>query len=70
MKSQQHFVSAHADRFAGMDLKDPPIDFLALAKSWGLTARRVARATDIAAAVECGIASGQPNLIEIPVSVT
>ncbi|WP_342706445.1 thiamine pyrophosphate-binding protein [Burkholderia arboris] len=70
MKSQQHFVSAHTDRFAGMDLKDPPIDFLALAKSWGLAARRVARAADIAAAVECGIASGQPNLIEIPVGVT
>lgn len=70
MKSQQHFVSAHADRFAGMDLKDPPIDFLALARSWGVAARRVARAGDIAAAVECGIASGRPNLIEIPVSVT
>ncbi|RQU32780.1 thiamine pyrophosphate-binding protein [Burkholderia cenocepacia] len=70
MKSQTHFVSAHADRFVGMDLKDPPIDFLALAKSWGLAARRVARAEDIAVAVECGIASGQPNLIEIPVSAT
>ncbi|VWC46713.1 thiamine pyrophosphate-binding protein [Burkholderia lata] len=70
MKSQHHFVSAHADRFAGMDLKEPPIDFLALARSWGLAARRVARTGDIAAAVAFGIASGQPNLIEIPVSVT
>lgn len=67
MKSQHHFASVRAGRFIGMDLDEPPIDFLALAASWGLPARRVERAGEIAAAVEHGIASGLPNLIELPV---
>jgi hypothetical protein len=33
-------------------------------------ARRVERAADIAPAIEAGIASGVPNLIEIPISAT
>ncbi|MBU9198316.1 MULTISPECIES: thiamine pyrophosphate-dependent enzyme [Burkholderia] len=31
MKSQHHFASVRAGRFIGMDLDEPPIDFLALA---------------------------------------
>ena len=33
----------------------------------GVAAHRVERAADIAAAVEAGIASGQPNLVEVPI---
>ena len=70
MRGQPHFLSVHANRFIAMDLVDPPIDFLALAASMGVPARRVDRAADIAAAVEEGIASGLPNLIEIPIAAT
>nr|WP_321983681.1 thiamine pyrophosphate-binding protein [uncultured Lichenicoccus sp.] len=69
MKGQAHYLSRASNRFIAMDLVDPPIDYLALAVSMGVPARRVERAADIAGAVEAGIASGQPNLIEVPISV-
>jgi benzoylformate decarboxylase len=68
MRGQPHYLSARANHFIGMDLSDPAIDFLALAASMGVPAKRVERAVDIAGAVEAGIASGMPNLIEIPIS--
>jgi len=68
MRAQPHYLSAQANRFIAMDLVDPPVDFLALAASMGVPARRVGRAAEIAGAVEAGIASGVPNLIEIPIT--
>jgi benzoylformate decarboxylase len=70
MKSQPHYASARANRFIGMDIVDPVIDFLALAASMGLPARRIERAADIAPTLEAAISSGAPNLIEIPISPT
>ena len=69
-KSQPHYLSPRLNRFIAMDISDPPIDFLALAAAMGVPARRVARAADIASAVEDGIASNRANLIEIPISAT
>ena len=68
MRAQPHFLSARSNRFIAMDLVDPPVDFLALAASMGVPARRVGSAADIAGAVEAGIASGVPNLIELPIT--
>jgi benzoylformate decarboxylase len=68
MASQKHSASVRSNRFIAMDIVDPVIDFLALAASMGVSARRVERAADIAPAIEAGIASGVPNLIEIPIS--
>jgi benzoylformate decarboxylase len=68
MKSQAGYASVRADRFIGMDLIDPSVDFLALATSMGVPARRINRAGDIAPAVETAIASGSASVIEIPVS--
>jgi benzoylformate decarboxylase len=51
-----------------MDIVDPAIDFLALAASMGVLARRIDRAADIAPAIEAAISSRVPNLIEIPIS--
>ena len=68
MRGQAHYLSAHANRFIGMDIVEPTVDFLALASSMGVPARRAERAADIAGAVEDGIASGRPNLVEVPVS--
>jgi len=67
MKGQAHYASARANRFIAMDLTDPRIDFPALAASMGVPARRVARAADIAPAIEAGIASGRANLVEVVV---
>jgi benzoylformate decarboxylase len=68
MRGQPHYLGARENHFIGMDLNDPAIDFLALAASMGVPAKRVERAVDIAGAVEAGIASGMPNLIEILIS--
>jgi benzoylformate decarboxylase len=68
LRSQPRYASARENRFIAMDLVDPAIDFLALASSMGVAARRVSRAADIAPAIAAGIASGTTNLIEILVS--
>jgi benzoylformate decarboxylase len=70
MRQQSHCPSTRTLRFIGMEITDPAIDFLALAVGLGVAARRVDRAADIAGAVADGIASGRPNLIELPVSAT
>lgn len=68
MKAQKHYLSATRNHFIAMDIENPAIDFLALARSMGVPARRVDTAADIAPAIEAGIASGRPNLIEVPIS--
>ncbi|MQT11316.1 thiamine pyrophosphate-binding protein [Segnochrobactrum spirostomi] len=69
MKAQTDYLSAKSNRFIAMDLVDPAIDFLALARSMGVPARRAESVADIGALVEAGIKSGLPNLIEVPISV-
>ena len=56
------------DQFTGMDIRSPDLDFVALAQSFGLTARRVTDPQDIAPALREGFASGKPNLIDIRVA--
>jgi benzoylformate decarboxylase len=56
------------DRFTGMDLRDPEIDFVYLAQSLGLAARRITDPQDIASALREGFASGKPNLLDIRVA--
>jgi benzoylformate decarboxylase len=70
MKTQVHYISAKTNRFIAMDIDQPPIDYVALANSIGVPARRVERATDIAPSIEAGIASGTTNLIEILISAS
>jgi benzoylformate decarboxylase len=59
MRKSEHFV--------GMDLKDPAIDFVAVAQGLGVTARRVTRPEDIQPVLREAIASKAPNLIEVVV---
>jgi benzoylformate decarboxylase len=56
------------DRFTGMDLRNPDIDFVSLAESFGLAARRVTDPQDIAPALREAFASGAPNLVDIRVA--
>lgn len=69
MKGQKDYLSTQRNRFIAMDIEDPVIDFVAMAHSMGVPARRVERAGDIAPAIEAGIASGIANLIEIVIGV-
>jgi len=57
-----------SDQFTGMDIREPELDFVALARSMGLTARRVAEPHDIAPALREAFASGKPNLLDVRVA--
>ena len=56
------------DRFTGMDLRNPDIDFVSLAASLGLAARRVTDPQDIAPAVREALASGAPSVVDVRVA--
>jgi benzoylformate decarboxylase len=56
--------SAEDDRYVAMDLDRPPIDFVALARALGVPGERVDKAPDVPAAVERGLQSGGPYLID------
>jgi benzoylformate decarboxylase len=60
--------SAQTGRYVGMDIAAPPVDFVALAASFGVEARRVERADELADAVEEALAAGEPRLLHVPVS--
>jgi benzoylformate decarboxylase len=55
-------------RFVGMDLVDPPIDYVALATSMAVDATRVDHAADVGDAVQAALATGRPHLLELPIS--
>jgi benzoylformate decarboxylase len=54
----------HSQDFVGMDLRNPPLDFVSLARGHGLAAERVTAAADIARSIQSAIARGVPSLIE------
>ena len=60
--------TARTGRFVGMDLVDPPVDFVALASSMGVPGTLVERAGDVGDAVRAALAAGGPHLIELPIS--
>jgi benzoylformate decarboxylase len=60
-------ANALAGRFVGMEVTDPPIDFLALAAAMGVPAERADSREAIAAAAKKAFARPGPSLIEIPV---
>jgi benzoylformate decarboxylase len=55
------------EKFIGMDMRDPEIDFLALAQSLGVPATRVESVADIGPAIRQCIARGGPHLLDVPV---
>ena len=56
------------DRFVGMDLRDPAIDFTGLAQSMGVPAQRITEPQDFAPALREAMASDAPRLIEVMVA--
>jgi benzoylformate decarboxylase len=54
--------------FTGMDLRDPEIDFVHLAESLGVPARRVTDGADIVPALRAATAGGGPSLIDVSVA--
>ena len=58
--------AAAKDMYVGMDFRDPPIDFPALAKSLGVPARQVTHPGDLAGALHeaLQVTSG-PRLVDV-----
>jgi benzoylformate decarboxylase len=63
-------VAGGGDSYVGMDLTDPEIDFIGLARSLGVEARSAARTDELSAAVSEALASGAPTLIDAAVAGT
>jgi len=57
-----------SDRFIGMDLRDPEIDFVQLAASMGVPARRVTDPQDVAPALREAFAAAGPRLVDVRVA--
>lgn len=58
----------HTEKFIGMDLRDPEIDFVGLARSMGVAAQRVTDPADIIPALRAAMTTGAPNLIDVIVA--
>jgi benzoylformate decarboxylase len=61
--------SVATGRFVGMDIVDPPVDFVTLARSMGVAATLVEKTGDIGDAVRAAWDAGGPHLLELPISV-
>ncbi|HEX4000011.1 MAG TPA: thiamine pyrophosphate-binding protein [Pirellulales bacterium] len=59
---------AGASRFLGMDITDPEVDFLGLARSLSIAAERVTEPEELAERVATSLAGDRPQLIEVPIA--
>ncbi|HEY4759011.1 MAG TPA: thiamine pyrophosphate-binding protein [Thermoguttaceae bacterium] len=58
---------ACAERFEGLDVVDPAIDYVALGQSLGISSQRISEPDELIAALQKSFKSDVPNLIEVPV---
>src|SRR5690242_16125216 len=63
----QRGLAAQVDRFVGMELTDPAIDYVSLARSLGVAAERAASVHDATDLIAKGLKSDAPLLIDVPV---
>jgi benzoylformate decarboxylase len=57
--------AAQTDLYVGMDLVNPRVDFVGLARSFGLAAERATTLAEACALVKGGIAGKEPLLIDV-----
>jgi len=58
---------AREGRFLGMDLVEPEVDFVGLAKSLGVHAERITDPDELAAKVKSGLSADGPRLFDVPI---
>jgi len=61
-------LTAETKRYVAMDLTEPAIDFVGLARSLGVAAERVNTLDDVRAHLKRALASKAPNLIEVVIA--
>lgn len=59
--------AANADQFLGMDLVDPEIDFVGLARSLGVEAVRVTDPDELTERVRASLTGDKPMLFDVPI---
>jgi benzoylformate decarboxylase len=57
--------AAQTDRYVGMDLTDPAIDYVGLARSLGVKSARATALGEVVALLRQALAEGGPYLIDI-----
>jgi benzoylformate decarboxylase len=68
---KQRLLSFHGNtNYVGMDLMEPEIDFVGLAKSLGVEAERITDPAAIKPAIEASVAAGKPRLLDVAVDRT
>jgi benzoylformate decarboxylase len=70
LKQRTNALKAHAaqtDRYVGMDLSDPPIDYVGLARALGVAAEHAATLDAALALLQRGLASDAPLLIDVAI---
>jgi benzoylformate decarboxylase len=68
LKQRTHALKGFAaadDRYVAMDLVDPMIEFVELARSLGVPGEMVEKTADVAPALRRGLASGGPYLVDV-----
>lgn len=59
---------AEAGKFLGMDITEPEVDFLNLARSFSVAAERVTEPDELAERLKESLNADQPRLIEVPIA--
>jgi len=59
--------AAQTDRYVAMDIIDPPIDFVGLARSLGIAAERARTVAEVVDLVKKGLAGNAPVLIDVTI---
>ena len=58
------------DKWPGMDIAEPSVDFMSLARAFGVPSERAEKGSEITSAVRKAMGSGGPFLLEVPVDGT
>jgi len=61
-------ASAERGVFPGMDITDPEVDFVQLAESMGVAARRVTKSGELRSALDWALSESGPTLLDVPIA--
>jgi benzoylformate decarboxylase len=61
-------ASAERGKFVGMDITEPEIDFVGLAESMGVSARRVSQGAELRAALDWALNETGPTLLDVAIA--
>ena len=62
--------AAQQGRYMGLDLTEPEVDLVSIARSFGVEARRVTEPDELAVCVSDALRSNRPHLIDVPIRRT